>query len=86
MEPIKIYKHGYDYSACSICGTEDISDSKIVVMSEVYYESFIDSSGAKHIHNENYGTIQVTCVNGHITEQEFIPVCECGWKNTATSH
>ena len=55
---------------------------KIIGLSEAFYAPFIDSSGNTHeCHDYNHGTVNLTCVNNHVSIVDYIACCECGWNN-----
>lgn len=38
-----------------------------------------DDNGNFHNHDGNDGSVELTCINGHISTQMYIASCECGW-------
>lgn len=63
---------------CSICNT-----SKVRLQSDtawgVPWEAHKDEKGKLHNHDPNKHFIDYKCKNGHIFENTYFPVCNCGW-------
>ena len=44
------------------------------------WESHKDENGVKHKHDPNKHFVDYKCKNGHIFENTYFPVCNCGWQ------
>jgi hypothetical protein len=65
---------------CSVCQTHEFSKVNEEITEEYTAEITCDT-GHKHNHDSNTGTVELTCINGHTTKQEFIAKCWCGWNS-----
>ncbi len=80
--PVTYVKIPFAYR-CGVCQSTDMENVQERELTEWHSLSIYDDNKNLHEeHDDNDGTVVLTCRNGHKSEQTYVGACTCGWNST----